>query len=120
MRFGVLGTVEAWRGDDRLDVGTPRNRAVLARLLLSPGRVIPVDQLIDDLWEGCPPPQALSSLRTFICRLRRVVEPPAQEPGRPSVLITEPSQARLVETRQRGWVDPYAGLAAFDFTRQAP
>ncbi|MFE0073151.1 BTAD domain-containing putative transcriptional regulator [Nonomuraea sp. NPDC059023] len=90
MRFGVLGTVEAWREDDRLDVGTPRNRAVLARLLLSPGRVIPVDQLIDDLWEGCPPPQALSSLRTFICRLRRVVEPPAREPGRPSVLITEP------------------------------
>lgn len=90
MRFGVLGTVEVWQGNDRLDVGTPRNRAVLARLLLSPGRVIPVDQLMDDLWEGCPPPQALSSLRTFICRLRRVVEPADQEPGRPSVLITEP------------------------------
>lgn len=29
-------------------------------------------------------------------------------------------QARLVETRQRGWVDPYAGLNAFNFTRQAP
>ncbi|WP_182881856.1 helix-turn-helix domain-containing protein [Microbispora sp. H10949] len=27
---------------------------------------------------------------------------------------------RLVETRQRGWVDPYAGLDAFDFVRQAP
>ncbi|MFF0866915.1 BTAD domain-containing putative transcriptional regulator [Nonomuraea sp. NPDC003560] len=90
MRFGVLGTVEVWRGNERLEVGTPRNRAVLARLLLSPGRVIPVDQLLDDLWEGDPPPQALSSLRTFVCRLRRVVEPPAQEPGRPSVLITEP------------------------------
>ncbi|MET9239879.1 helix-turn-helix domain-containing protein [Nonomuraea sp. NPDC003709] len=30
------------------------------------------------------------------------------------------TQARLVETRQRGWVDPYAGLDAFDFFRQAP
>ncbi|MEV4392025.1 helix-turn-helix domain-containing protein [Nonomuraea sp. NPDC049607] len=29
-------------------------------------------------------------------------------------------EARLVETRQRGWVNPYAGLAAFDFARQAP
>ncbi|MEV4011576.1 helix-turn-helix domain-containing protein [Nonomuraea angiospora] len=29
-------------------------------------------------------------------------------------------QARLVETRQRGWVNPYAGLDAFDFFRQAP
>jgi AraC-like DNA-binding protein len=30
------------------------------------------------------------------------------------------SEARLVETRQRGWVDPYAGLDAFDFARHAP
>ncbi|WP_326638160.1 helix-turn-helix domain-containing protein [Streptosporangium sp. NBC_01755] len=29
-------------------------------------------------------------------------------------------EARLVETRQRGWVDPYAGLNAFNFARQAP
>ncbi|RSN00212.1 AraC family transcriptional regulator [Nonomuraea sp. WAC 01424] len=28
--------------------------------------------------------------------------------------------ARLVETRQRGWVDPYAGLAAFDYSRRYP
>ncbi|MGI5485634.1 AraC family transcriptional regulator [Microtetraspora malaysiensis] len=27
---------------------------------------------------------------------------------------------RLVETRQRGWVNPSAGLNAFDFVRQAP
>ncbi|MFF3663950.1 DUF6597 domain-containing transcriptional factor [Microtetraspora malaysiensis] len=29
-------------------------------------------------------------------------------------------EGRLVETRQRGWVNPYAGLNAFDFVRQAP
>lgn len=29
-------------------------------------------------------------------------------------------ETRLVETRQRGWVDPYAGLSAFDYARQAP
>ncbi|MFF0311055.1 DUF6597 domain-containing transcriptional factor [Streptosporangium sp. NPDC004379] len=29
-------------------------------------------------------------------------------------------EARLVETRQRGWVDPYAGLDAFDYVRRAP
>ncbi|MEV0229936.1 helix-turn-helix domain-containing protein [Nonomuraea sp. NPDC050786] len=29
-------------------------------------------------------------------------------------------KARLVETRQRGWVNPYAGLKAFDFSRHAP
>ncbi|MBB6346433.1 AraC-like DNA-binding protein [Nonomuraea muscovyensis] len=30
------------------------------------------------------------------------------------------SESRLVETRQRGWVNPYAGLNAFDFAHQAP
>ncbi|WP_218002119.1 helix-turn-helix domain-containing protein [Microtetraspora malaysiensis] len=29
-------------------------------------------------------------------------------------------EGRLVETRQRGWVNPYAGLNAFNFVRQAP
>ncbi len=29
-------------------------------------------------------------------------------------------EARLVETRQRGWVDPYTGLSTFDFARHAP
>jgi AraC-like DNA-binding protein len=35
-------------------------------------------------------------------------------------MVPRPPQARLVETRQRGWVDPYAGLNAFNFARQAP
>ncbi|MFC4592139.1 DUF6597 domain-containing transcriptional factor [Sphaerisporangium corydalis] len=35
-------------------------------------------------------------------------------------MVPRPPGARLVETRQRGWVDPYAGLDAFDFARQAP
>ncbi|WP_055479231.1 DUF6597 domain-containing transcriptional factor [Sphaerimonospora mesophila] len=34
--------------------------------------------------------------------------------------VPRPPGGRLVETRQRGWVDPYAGLNAFDFVRQAP
>ncbi|MFI6498984.1 BTAD domain-containing putative transcriptional regulator [Nonomuraea typhae] len=82
MRFGVLGSVEAWRDGVRTEIGTPRNRAVLARLLLSRGKVIPLDRLIDDLWEGEAPPQALSSLRTFVCQLRRVLDP--------GLLVTEP------------------------------
>ncbi len=35
-------------------------------------------------------------------------------------MVPRASQARLVETRQRGWVDPYAGLNAFNFARHAP
>ncbi|MEV4460822.1 helix-turn-helix domain-containing protein [Microbispora sp. NPDC049633] len=37
-----------------------------------------------------------------------------------AAIVPRPPEARLVETRQRGWVNPYAGLDAFDFVRQAP
>ncbi|MFD0886807.1 DUF6597 domain-containing transcriptional factor, partial [Streptosporangium algeriense] len=37
-----------------------------------------------------------------------------------AAMVPRPSGTRLVETRQRGWVDPYAGLDAFDFARYAP
>ncbi|MGW4470002.1 BTAD domain-containing putative transcriptional regulator [Nonomuraea sp. NPDC004354] len=91
MRFGVLGTVEVHRDEGQLDLGSPSSRAVLARLLLSRGRVVPLDRLIEDLWEAEPPRQALASLRTFVCRLRRVLEPA----DKPTVLLTEPRGYRL-------------------------
>ncbi|NUR83711.1 MAG: SARP family transcriptional regulator, partial [Nonomuraea sp.] len=90
MFFGVLGSLETWRGDSRLDLGAPRNRAVLARLLIARGTVVPVDRLIEDLWEGAAPPQALSSLRTFVCQLRRVLESRPSGRTAPRVLVTEP------------------------------
>ncbi|MFC7716616.1 helix-turn-helix domain-containing protein [Nonomuraea recticatena] len=37
-----------------------------------------------------------------------------------AAMVPRPSRRRLVETRQRGWVDPHAGLDAFDFARHAP
>lgn len=35
-------------------------------------------------------------------------------------MVSRPPGSRLVETRLRGWIDPYAGLNAFDFTRLPP
>ncbi|MCG5218340.1 DUF6597 domain-containing transcriptional factor [Streptosporangium soli] len=37
-----------------------------------------------------------------------------------AAIVPRPPETRLVKTRQRGWVDPYAGLNAFDYTRQTP
>ncbi|NUS01181.1 MAG: AraC family transcriptional regulator [Nonomuraea sp.] len=37
-----------------------------------------------------------------------------------AAMVSRLPEARLVETRQRGWVNPYAGLEAFDYARQAP
>ncbi|GAB3979179.1 AfsR/SARP family transcriptional regulator [Plantactinospora veratri] len=87
--FGVLGPVVAWDGTGApIDVKGPRHRAVLARLVVARGRVVPVGRLVDDLWAE-PPPGAVSAVRTFVAALRRALEPhrPPREPAR--LLVTE-------------------------------
>ncbi|MEH1122917.1 BTAD domain-containing putative transcriptional regulator [Micromonospora sp. CPCC 206061] len=87
--FGVLGPVVAW--DERgapIDLKGPRHRAVLARLLVARGRVVPVSRLVDDLWDE-PPPGAVSALRTFVAALRRALEPDRPPRMPPTVLVTE-------------------------------
>ncbi|GLH96631.1 BTAD domain-containing putative transcriptional regulator [Phytohabitans aurantiacus] len=87
--FGVLGPVVAWDGSGAaVDLKGPRHRAVLARLLVARGRVVPVGRLVDDLWDE-PPPGAVSALRTFVAALRRALEPnrPPRTPA--TVLVTE-------------------------------
>ncbi|MFI6071779.1 BTAD domain-containing putative transcriptional regulator [Actinoplanes sp. NPDC051343] len=87
--FGVLGPVVAWDRDGReVDLRGPRHRAVLARLLVARGRVVPVGHLVDDLWV-VPPAGAVPAVRTFVAALRRALEPDRPPRSRPAVLVTE-------------------------------
>ncbi|WP_427888365.1 AfsR/SARP family transcriptional regulator [Kribbella sp. GL6] len=87
MEFGVLGPVTAWDREP-VELKGPRHRAVLARLIVARGRVVPANVLVDDLWTD-PPDGALSALRTFVAALRRAIEPDRRprEPAR--LLVTE-------------------------------
>ncbi|WP_030325319.1 AfsR/SARP family transcriptional regulator [Streptomyces sp. NRRL B-3229] len=73
VRFAVLGPVSAWRGAVEVDLGPPRQRAVLAVLLLAEGGRVPVDRLVDALWGAAPPASAVGSVRTYVHRLRRAL-----------------------------------------------
>ncbi|MFE2614401.1 BTAD domain-containing putative transcriptional regulator [Micromonospora chalcea] len=87
--FGVLGPVTAWDdAGEPVDLKGPRHRAVLARLVAARGRVVPVGQIVDDLWDD-PPAGAVSAVRTFVAALRRRLEPrrPPREPAR--LLVTD-------------------------------
>ena len=89
VELGVLGPVAAWDGAGApVDLRGPRHRAVLARLVVAHGRVVPVGRLVDDLWDD-PPPGAVGAVRTFVAALRRALEPdrPPREPAR--LLVTE-------------------------------
>lgn len=71
--FCVLGSVELWAGDRQVDLGSGKQRAVLAMLLLGSGRPCSVETLIDRLWDEDPPGQARNTLYSYISRLRRVL-----------------------------------------------
>ncbi|MFC9995129.1 BTAD domain-containing putative transcriptional regulator [Nocardia sp. NPDC127526] len=85
--FGVLGPLRAADERGPIALKGARHRAVLARLLVARGRVVPVTQLIYDLWEE-PPRDAVGTIHTFVAALRRVLEPdraPRQPAG---ILVT--------------------------------
>jgi DNA-binding SARP family transcriptional activator len=52
LEFRILGPTEVWNEDEQLQLGGPKQRAVLALLLLEAGRVVSTDRLIDLLWGG--------------------------------------------------------------------
>ncbi len=88
-RISVLGAVSCEIDYEPVDLGPRRQRAVLARLVAGQGRVVSTDRLIDDLWNGEPPPKALAGLQVQVSNLRRVIEPwrPPRAPA--TVLVSE-------------------------------
>ncbi|GLY38082.1 SARP family transcriptional regulator [Amycolatopsis sp. NBRC 101858] len=89
MRIDVLGTVRALRDDGSpLELGGPRHREVLARLVAAEGRLVTTDTLVDDLWAD-PPARAVGALRTFVAALRRALEPDRPPRTPPRTIVTE-------------------------------
>ncbi|WP_245687383.1 BTAD domain-containing putative transcriptional regulator [Streptacidiphilus griseoplanus] len=88
MRFALLGPLEARRGGTPLDLGPPKRRVLLIRLLLAEGRPVPAEQLCQDLWEGHPPSGAASSLHAHISRLRSSLEPQRTGRGGHTLLVS--------------------------------
>ncbi|TMR87978.1 BTAD domain-containing putative transcriptional regulator, partial [Nonomuraea basaltis] len=86
----MLGPLTAAIDGDPVDLGRPRQRSVVARLLAARGHVVPVDRLIDDLYDEAAPPRALAAVQAYVSRLRRALEPgrPPRSPA--AVLVTVP------------------------------
>ncbi|TMQ91352.1 ATPase, partial [Actinomadura soli] len=86
----VLGAFGAEVAGAPADLGGPRQRSVLARLVAARGRMVPADRLVEDLWAGTAPARAAAGLQSFVSHLRRALEPdrPPRTPAR--ILVTEP------------------------------
>ncbi len=101
--FRMLGPLEVRLDGNLVQIGGPRQRALLAMLLLSANRVVSRDRLIDELLTEAPADMADHQLRVQVSRLRRALGVNGGNPGRlvtrlPGyVLEVEPGELDLHE-----------------------
>jgi DNA-binding SARP family transcriptional activator len=71
--FGVLGPLQMTVGGHPVPLGTPKQRAVLAMLVINRNQAVGIDALIDAAWEEWPPPEARASLHSYVSNLRKLL-----------------------------------------------
>ena len=84
----VLGGCDADLDGRPVDLGGPRQRAVLALLLTARGAVVPADRVSEDLWRGEPPPRAAGALQAYVSHLRKALEPDRPPRAPATVLVS--------------------------------
>jgi predicted ATPase/DNA-binding SARP family transcriptional activator len=77
-------------------LGGARQRAVLARLLLAPDRVVSRSALVEAVWGESPPRGYAATLQTYVFHLREALEPERARGAAAKVLVTESGGYRLV------------------------
>jgi YVTN family beta-propeller protein len=93
IEFHILGPVEARDGERLIALGGPRQRALLAILILARGNAVTSDRLIDDLWGERAPATAAKTLQGYVSRLRKALgEEVLLTRGGGYVLIADPDQ----------------------------
>ena len=71
MEFRVLGPLEVVDGDRLLDLGGPRQRALLAYLLVHSNEVVPAGRLVEELWGGGG--AGAKAVQVTVSRLRKAL-----------------------------------------------
>lgn len=123
MEFRVLGAIEVVEnGDGPIPLGGPKQRAVLAHLLLRANHLVPTDVLIDEVWGEEPPETVRNALQSYASHLRKALGTERLEGSRAGyVLRAEPSeldavrfQSLLRDARRLLPIDAKAAVGAFD------
>lgn len=96
--FRVLGPVEAVVAGRLVDLGAPKQRALLALLVSRVGQPVAIDVIVEELWAGHPPPSAITSLQAYVANLRRVLEPD-RPPRTPTTVLRTCGRSYLLDGR---------------------
>jgi WD40 repeat protein/DNA-binding SARP family transcriptional activator len=73
MQFRVLGPLKVLVDGQPISLGGPKQRTVLASLLLHPNQLVPAENLIDQVWGEGPPSTARKTLQGYVTHLRRAL-----------------------------------------------
>jgi DNA-binding SARP family transcriptional activator/Tfp pilus assembly protein PilF len=108
MRWRLLGPVEAVARGERVPLGRPQQRAVLAYLLLNANVLVSADQVAEALWGGALPARARAQVQVCVSRLRHLTR--AAE--LPETIFSEAGGYRLDLDDDDLDARVFAGLAA--------
>ncbi len=73
IQFGVLGPLQVTIGSTPIQAGTPKQRAVLAMLIMNANRAVSAADLITAIWDDEPPAAARISVSAYVSNLRRII-----------------------------------------------
>ena len=122
VQFRVLGPLEVDAGEGPIPLGGPKQRAVLAHLLVRSNQLVPAETLIDELWGDEPPDTARNTLQTYMSHLRKALGA-GRLVGRPPgyVLSVEPTELDSVrfddllrQAKKAQGVDPALAVTLLD------
>ncbi len=116
MEYRILGPLEVRAGDGPVELRGVRQRELLAVLLLHANEIVSSDRLIDELWQGDPPPTAAKIVQNSVSQLRRLLEPELLVTRSPGYLLrVEPGELdadRFERVVEQARADLAAGDAA--------
>ncbi len=110
MEIQVLGPVELRDNGVAVPLGGPRQRRLLAALVINAGKVVSVERLIDAVWAGEEPPErAAKTLQTYLSRLRGALgDGPVQKRDPGYSLVVDPGDGRCHAVRAAPRRGPFA------------
>jgi DNA-binding SARP family transcriptional activator len=90
VRFSLLGPLELVRDGIDYAPTTPKLLQVLAMLVMSPGKIVHIDTIVQELWANDPPRSVRTTMHTYIYQLRRCIDENDLAPFGETMLATKP------------------------------